>query len=137
MEKFSSRGPADKARRPDSAVPLRRFAGGPVGGAAPTKCLSLHPGGNIYPGTEVTPGSGHDKRKRPILVENEMFFGFFLFVSSRPQEDKRINNILLESQQNTTFSDFFSLFFVQAIWQTAGKRKTFSYQLMYFRFGKT
>lgn len=63
--------------RQSTAVLLRRLAGGPVGGAAPTKCLSLHPGGNIYPGTEVTPGSGHDKRKRPILVENEMFFFFF------------------------------------------------------------
>lgn len=32
---------------PPRAVPFRRLAGGPVGGAAPTKCLSLHPGGEM------------------------------------------------------------------------------------------
>lgn len=46
----------------------RRLTGGAVGGAVPTKWLSIHPGGRggIYPGTKVTPGSGHDKRKRAV-----------------------------------------------------------------------
>lgn len=127
VEKFSSRGPADKARRPDSACRWR----------CADKVLVTSPRGKYLS------GDWSDTWQRARQEKNTNFgwewdvFWVFLFVSSRPQEDKRINNILLESQQNTTFSDFFSLFFVQAIWLTAGKRKTFSYQLMYFRFGKT